>query len=126
MALALAFALALLRQQMSKAIEGVCFQSVPKCISIFIMTWNIKIDDDKKKHLREYYRKYNKEYYQNSSSMKKSRALYKLKQRVVIPDETLKTFGNNIPALLKLQDVLQMISPEVLYKYLALESKFDF
>lgn len=90
------------------------------------MTWNINIDDDKKEHLREYHRKYNNEYYQNSSSMKKSRALYKLKQRFVIPDETLKTFGNNIPALLKLQDVLQMISPEVLYKYLSLESRFDF
>ena len=51
---------------------------------------------------------------------------YKLKQRVIIPDETLETFGNNIPALLKLQGVLELISPEVLYKYLSLETKFEF
>ena len=90
------------------------------------MTWSEKLDNNKKEHLREYHRKYNNEYFQNSNSMKKSKALYKLKQRVIIPDETLETFGNNIPALLKLQGVLELISPEVLYKYLSHKTKFDF
>ena len=90
------------------------------------MTWTADLDNDKKEHLREYHRKYNNEYFQNSNSMKKSRALYKLKQRVVIPNETLETFGNNIPALLKLQSVLELISPEVLYSYLSLATKFEF
>ena len=90
------------------------------------MTWTADLDNDKKEQLREYHRKYNNEYFQNSNSMKKSRALYKLKQRVVIPNETLETFGNNIPALLKLQGVLELISPEVLYSYLSLATKFEF
>lgn len=90
------------------------------------MTWSADLDDDKKNQLREYHRKYNNEYFQNSNSMKKSRALYKLKQKVVIPNEILNTFGNNIPALLKLQGVLELISPEVLYKYLSHKTKFDF
>ena len=38
----------------------------------------------------------------------------------------LETFGNNIPALLKLQGVLELISPEVLYSYLSLATKFEF
>ena len=90
------------------------------------MTWKAEMNDDKKQHLRDYHKQYKNKYFKASNSMKKSKALYDLKRKYVIPDETLATFGNNIPYLLKLQMLLELISPEVLHKYLSLETKFEF
>ena len=90
------------------------------------MTWEANISDEKRTKLRTYHSTYNREYYSKSKSMKKSKKLYEFKRRYIIPENTLKTFGNDIPYLYNLQNILEFVSPETLHKFLTLNEKFEF
>ena len=90
------------------------------------MTWDVNMSDEKKKKLRNYHCNYNKDYYSKSNSMKKSKKLYEFKRRYIIPENTLKMFGNDIPYLYNLQNIMEFVSPDTIYKFLTLSTKLEF